>query len=87
MNFETDDDDYFQIIQEYENENQSSKDHDKYETALKKLKLVSIISIFFIVVQCIGGYLANSIAIFTDTAHLATDVLGFCMSIIALRLS
>ena len=65
----------------------SSQDHDNYETALQKLQLVSIVSIFFIVVQCIGGYIANSIAIFTDTAHLATDLVGFAMSIIALRLS
>lgn len=55
--------------------------------ALYKLQLVSIVSIFFIIVQCIGGYIANSIAIFTDTAHLATDLLGFIMSILALRLS
>ena len=34
-----------------------------------------------------GGYLANSIAIFTDTAHLASDMIGFGMSMIALKLS
>jgi len=31
--------------------------------------------------------MANSIAIFTDTAHLAADLIGFGLSIIALRLS
>ena len=31
--------------------------------------------------------MANSIAIFTDTAHLATDVLGFAMSMAALKIS
>jgi len=54
---------------------------------MKKLKCVSFVSVFFIIAQCIGGYLANSIAIFTDTAHLATDLIGFTMSIIALNLS
>jgi len=31
--------------------------------------------------------LANSIAIFTDTAHLASDMIGFMMSIVALKIS
>ena len=35
----------------------------------------------------IGGYLANSIAIFTDTAHLASDVIGFAISMCALKMT
>ena len=35
----------------------------------------------------IGGYLANSIAIFTDTAHLASDMIGFAMSMVAMKMS
>ena len=31
--------------------------------------------------------MANSIAIFTDTAHLASDMIGFGMSMIALKIS
>jgi len=31
--------------------------------------------------------LANSIAIFADTAHLASDMVGFCMSMIAMKMS
>ena len=54
---------------------------------MKKLKLVSFVSLFFIVAQLIGGYLANSIAIFTDTAHLASDVIGFSMSMAALKMT
>lgn len=54
---------------------------------MQKLKVVSVVSVFFIIVQCIGGYLANSIAIFTDSAHLASDMIGFGMSMIALRMS
>jgi cation diffusion facilitator family transporter len=58
-----------------------------YKKAYKKLVLVMIISSFFVILQCIGGYIANSIAIFTDTAHLATDMLGFVMSMYALKVS
>ena len=42
---------------------------------------------FFIVAQSIGGYLSGSIAIITDTAHLATDMVGFAISIFCLKLS
>lgn len=62
--------------------------HDKtYNAALKQLYLVSFVSVFFIAAQLTGGYLANSIAIFTDTAHLGSDMLGFGMSILSLRIS
>ena len=54
---------------------------------MRKLKIVSFVSIFFIAAQMTGGYLANSIAIFTDTAHLASDMIGFSMSMIALKIS
>ena len=54
---------------------------------MKKLITVSIVSVFFITLQLIGGYLAGSIAIFTDSAHLASDLLGFGISIMALTLA
>lgn len=57
-----------------------------YQKAMSKLKLVSFVSIFFIAAQLTGGYLANSIAIYTDTAHLASDMSGFIMSMIALKI-
>ena len=53
---------------------------------MKKLVIVSIVSVFFITAQLIGGYMAGSIAIFTDSAHLASDMLGFAISMMALTL-
>ena len=38
-------------------------------------------------IELVGGYLASSIAIYTDAAHLASDVIGFAISLTALRLS
>jgi len=35
----------------------------------------------------IGGYLANSIAIYTDSAHLASDMIGFAISMFALKMA
>jgi len=57
------------------------------QAAKKKLYTVSIVSVFFITAQLIGGWLAGSIAIFTDSAHLASDMLGFGISILALTLA
>jgi len=66
---------------------ENEQDLQSYKKAMKKLKCVSFVSIFFIGAQCYGGYLANSIAIFTDSAHLASDMIGFAMSMIALKMS
>ena len=57
------------------------------EAAMKKLCVVMFVSVFFITAQLVGGYLAGSIAIFTDSAHLASDMLGFGISILALTLA
>ena len=54
---------------------------------MKKLYQVTFVSVFFITAQLIGGYLAGSIAIFADSAHLASDMLGFGISISALTLA
>jgi zinc transporter 2 len=45
-----------------------------------------LICVFFITVEVVGGYIANSIAIMTDAAHLLSDLLGFQISIVALFL-
>ena len=55
--------------------------------AMKQLCTVAFVSIFFIIAQGIGGYMANSIAIYTDTAHLASDMLGFILSMVSLQIS
>ena len=45
------------------------------------------ISLVFIAVEIVGGFLANSVAIYTDAAHLASDVIGFGISICALKIA
>jgi zinc transporter 2 len=60
---------------------------DNNRKAMRKLALVSFVSVFFIIAQVIGGILSNSIAIFTDTAHLASDLVGFAISIISLTIA
>jgi len=57
------------------------------EGAKTQLYMAAFVSVFFIVAQLIGGYLAGSIAILTDSAHLASDLIGFALSIISLNIA
>ena len=54
---------------------------------MHKLMIVLATSLVFIVVEVIGGYYANSIAIMSDAVHIASDVIGFGISIMCLKLS
>lgn len=55
--------------------------------AMKRLITATSVSFLFVILQIIGGVLANSIAIFTDSAHLASDMFGFAISILSLKYS
>ena len=48
-----------------------------------RLILAIILSLLFMLIEIVGGYLANSIAIFSDAAHLLTDIAGFIIALIA----
>jgi len=53
--------------------------------AQTKLCCVVFICFVFMIIEVIGGYISNSIAIMTDAAHMFSDVAGFGISIIAIR--
>ena len=63
------------------------KQQDK---AIRKLIWVCVICTIFMIIEIIGGYLgylANSIAIMSDAAHLLSDFLGFVISILSIYIS
>lgn len=60
---------------------------EKSDATLNKLKIVSIICLVFMILEVIGGYFANSIAIMSDAAHLLSDFLGFIISIVSIYIS
>ena len=66
------------------NEDLYKKQQDE---AIKKLTWVCVICTIFMIIEIIGGYLANSIAIMSDAAHLLSDLLGFIISIISIYIS
>lgn len=52
-----------------------------------RLVLSLVITLAFVVLEVIGGYLANSLALLTDAAHNLTDVLTLALSWVAIRLA
>ena len=64
------------------------KDYKKnQDEAIRKLSYVCIICTIFMIIEILGGYLANSIAIMSDAAHLLSDLLGFVISIVSIFIS
>ncbi|XP_017349744.1 zinc transporter 2 [Ictalurus punctatus] len=55
--------------------------------AKKKLYIASIICLVFMIGEVIGGYLAHSLAIMTDAAHLLTDFGSMMVSLFSLWIS
>ena len=54
---------------------------------MKKLITVTALSAVFMLVEITGGIMAQSIAIISDAAHLASDVLGLAMSVACLAIA
>lgn len=54
---------------------------------IKKLWLVVLLSFAFMIIQALGGYFANSLAVMSDAAHLFSDVVGYAMSLLAVVVS
>lgn len=57
---------------------------EKNRKALCKLCVVTLLTFVFMSVEIVGGYLANSLAIMSDAAHLISDVIGIGFSIVGL---
>jgi hypothetical protein len=60
---------------------------DMNEEAKRKLIMVCCVCSCFMVIEFVGGLLANSLAIMTDAAHLLSDLAGFVISIFAIYIS
>ncbi|RHY25848.1 hypothetical protein DYB32_010654, partial [Aphanomyces invadans] len=64
----------------------AQKDRTRDE-AQRKLEWACLFCVLFMFVEFLGGYLAGSLAIMSDAAHLLSDVLSFFLSLFALYLS
>ncbi|XP_071993192.1 proton-coupled zinc antiporter SLC30A2 isoform X1 [Engystomops pustulosus] len=57
------------------------------ERARRKLYVASVVCLVFMIGEVIGGYIAHSLAIMTDAAHLLTDFASMMISLFALWMS
>lgn len=55
--------------------------------ARRKLIIACFLCMLFMLAEAVGGYLANSLAIATDAAHLLTDLASFLISLFSIYLS
>ncbi|XP_016964125.1 zinc transporter 4 isoform X1 [Drosophila biarmipes] len=55
--------------------------------ARRKLIVACILCLVFMIIEAVGGFVSNSLAIATDAAHLLTDLSSFLISLFALHLA
>ncbi|XP_026204716.1 zinc transporter 8 [Anabas testudineus] len=65
---------------------QEDREREK-KVARKRLCVVSVICLIFMIGEILGGYFAGSLAVMTDAAHLLVDLLSFIISLLSLWLS
>eukprot|EP00884_Botryococcus_braunii_P013262 jgi/Botrbrau1/21937/Bobra.0249s0060.1 len=61
----------------------SERSTQKATLIQRKLWAAIVIAVVFMIIEVVGGLLANSLAIMTDAAHLLSDVSGFAVAIFA----
>ena len=66
------------------NQDDEVKNKSKAKVALNKMIKVSIVCTIFMLLEAIGGYIAGSLAIMTDAAHLFSDLSSFMISIFSI---
>ena len=57
--------------------------HNQRLRTRNKLIKLTIFSFSFMLIEFIGGYWSNSIAIISDAIHMGSDVIGYLMQMIA----
>jgi cobalt-zinc-cadmium efflux system protein len=62
--------------------------HVKTQSQSKKALWITLtLTLFFTIVEIVGGLLSNSLALLSDSAHMASDVLALGLSMVALYLA
>ena len=50
----------------------------------QKLLVVTVLAFIFMIIEMIGGFIAHSVSIQTNAAHMASDITGFFFNIISI---
>ena len=79
-----------------ENDNMRCSDHSlasglvephKNQAVISTLVKVTIICAAFMLVELVGGYWANSVAVISDALHLTIDIIGYVIQITSAKLA
>ncbi|MUG71057.1 cation diffusion facilitator family transporter [Paenibacillus validus] len=63
-------------------------DHAKKQSRSKKTLWITLsLTLFFTIVEVIGGLLSNSLALLSDSAHMISDVLALGLSMVAIYMA
>ena len=62
-------------------------DHTHGITNESRLKWALVLTSTYLVVEAVGGFLTNSLALLSDAAHMLTDVAALAISLIAIRVA
>merc|ERR1719463_313124 len=68
-------------------EKSSNQKHNERNRVLRKLLIATALCSFFLVVEVVGGFLAGSLAVLSDAAHLFADLASFAVAIAASHLA
>jgi len=60
---------------------------NKNDKQINKLRLATLIAVFFMLLELVGGIVAHSLALISDALHMFTDVGAFVLSLIVLRIA
>jgi len=61
--------------------------HDHSKSSIQRIQLALVITLLFVFFEAAAGFLANSLALLTDSAHNLTDVIALALSWYAIRLA
>ncbi|KAK1390923.1 hypothetical protein POM88_019101 [Heracleum sosnowskyi] len=62
-------------------ENTTLKEENVHLNARKKVIIALVLSLIFMIIEIIGGLIANSLAILTDAAHMSSNIAAFGISL------
>jgi solute carrier family 30 (zinc transporter), member 2 len=60
--------------------NERSEDEHQRKMVLRRLYIATALCSMFLIVEVIGGWLAGSLAILSDAAHLFADLASFSVA-------
>jgi cobalt-zinc-cadmium efflux system protein len=61
--------------------------HDRRVEERRRLQLVLTVTVLYFAAELVGGWFANSLALFTDAVHMLTDIAALCLGLFTLWIS